>query len=184
MTEHNKDSEHDNDPKHPDLSKTKERFPVTDPSEEIDELVKEEEELEELKTKIEYEKIKRDEEREIGLLFLEVDNSIDIQRCRESLGAMFNSNSLESCLGFCHRYSVWYFDNKMFKSISLMNEMFDLISEKIIGNNLHYKVNPPDPELADVKSVQFKYEQFNFMDNYNYIYGNEGVDLRKFIGDY
>lgn len=182
MTEHG-DKKQD-DPKHPDLSKTKEKFPVTDPSEEIEELVEEEEQLDQLKTKIEFQKIRHEEEKEIGLIYLDVDNSIDIQKCRESLGGVFNPNSLESCLSFCHRYSIWYFDNKMFRSISRMNDMFDLIAKKIIGKNLHYSVNPPDPELAEVKSVQFKYEQFNFMDNYNYIYGNEGVNLNKFMGDY
>lgn len=177
MTEHE-------DKKHPDLSKSKDKFPVKDPSEEIEDLVEEEEELEQLKTKIEFEKMRHDEEEEMGMIYLDVDNSIDILKCRESLGGVFNSNSLEACLSFCHRYSIWYFDNKMFRNISKMNDMFDLISKKIIGSNLHYSVNPPDPELAEVKSVQFKYEQFNFMDNYNYIYGTEGVELNKFIGDY
>lgn len=157
---------------------------MTDPSEEVEDLVHEEEELDSLKTKVEFEKIKREEERELGILYLDVDNSIDVLRCSESKDPIFGAYNLEACLSFCHRYSLWYFDHQMFRDITLMDKMFSLIAEKIIGDNLHYKVNPPDPELAEVKAVQFKYEQFNFMDNYNYVYGTEGVDLDKFIGDY
>ena len=178
--------EHDEhqDTKNPDLSKNKEKFPVTDQSEEIDDLVKEEEELDELKTKIEFEKMRREEEKEMGIIYLDIDNSMDTKQCIESSKSAFGFNKLESCLSFCHKYSIWYFDNKIFRDITLMNTMFDLISKKVIGKNLEYAVNPPDPELVGTKSVQFKYEQFNFMDRYSYIYGDEGVNLSKFIGDY
>jgi len=171
------------DTKNPDLTINKESFPREE-SEEIDDLVHEEEDLEELKSKIEFEKIRKEEEKEMGILFLDIDNSMDTKQCVESSKSVLGTNKLESCLGFCHKYSIWYFDNKMYRDISLMNTMFDLISKKIIGKNLEYTVNPPDPDLVGTKSVQFKYEQFNFMDSYSYIYGEEGVDLDKFIGDY
>ena len=169
---------------HPDLTKTPEKFPVKEAEEEVDRLVEEDEELDMLKTKMEFEKIKRDQEREQGILYLDIGMLDDVEKCREEANSLLGSNALESCLAFCHRYSVWYFDKKMFRDITLMNEMFDLIVSKIIGKNLEYAVNPPGPELAEIKSVQFKYEQFNFMSNYSYIYGNEGVELSKFIGDY
>ena len=152
--------------------------------EEVDKLVEEEEELEEIKSKIEFEKIKKEHNREIGLLYLDVDLSDDLRICNESANSILGKNALESCLSFCHRYSLWYFDNKMFRDVTLMNEMFNLISSKIIGKNLEYAVNPPEQELAEIKSVEFKYEQFNFMDKYSYIYGENGVELSKFIGDY
>lgn len=172
------------DTKHPDLRVSPEKFPRKEAEEEVDKLVEEEEELEELKSKMEFEKIKRDEERDIGLLYLDIDNSKDVELCSAEVNSLMAFNALESCLSFCHRYSIWYFDKKMFRDITLMNEMFDLIAQKIIGSNLEYAVNPPGAELAEIKSVQFKYEQFNFMSNFNYVYGKEGVELSKFIGDY
>ena len=128
--------------------------------------------------------MRKEEEKEMGVLYLDVDNSIDTIECFKAANSLLNFNVLESCLNFCHKYSIWYFDENIFRNIGLMNEMFELISKKVIGKHLKYAVNPPDQELSgEVKSVQFKYEQYNFIDKYSYIYGEEGVEAAKFIKD-
>lgn len=129
--------------------------------------------------------MRKEEEKEMGLLYLDVDNSFETIQCFNAANSLTKSNMLESCLGFCHKYSIWYFDDKIFRNVGLMHQMFELISKKIIGKHLEYAVNPPDEEMTgEVKSVQFKYEQYNFIDNFSYIYGDEGVEVAKFIGDY
>lgn len=115
----------------------------------------------------------------MGILFINVDNSIDTNRCKNAR----SNERLESCLPLCHRYNFWYFDDNIFRDIHTMHTMFSLVIDKIIGEEIEYKASPPDPRIQALPSVQFKYEQFNFMSRYGYIYGREGVALKHFIGD-
>ena len=176
--ENPENDEEELDPLNPDLTK---KVPQRQKYEgEIEALMKEQEDLEELKSKSEFISLRKQEEREMGILFIEVDNSFDIKTCQESS----ISSKFTDCLNFCHRYNYWKFDEKIFKDINLMHEMFTLIADRIIGEHVHYKVDPPKKDQVAGKTVSFKYESFNFVDNYNYIYGNEGVQLQNFIGDF
>ena len=160
-----------------DLRKNPDPDRIKNPDLEL--LVEEEKELEALQSKKEFEEIRIQEEREMGILFVDVDNSYDLKHCRDSPTA----ERLESCLNFCHRYNFWYFDGVIFRDIHTMYEMFHLVVDKIIGEEMEYKASPPDPKLQHSPGVQFKYEQYNFMSRYGYIYGRTGVALNHFIGD-
>ena len=177
--EKEKESESHPDPYNPDLTINKP--PRHSTYEEIENLINENEELEKLKTKNEYDRIRQEEEEKMGILFLEIDNSLDIIKCKEAFE--YGSNFGEVCLSFCHKYSIWKFDHNIFRDVEKMYTMYELIAKKIIGNHEEFKVHLPDKELSKQKSVQFKFEQFNFIENYSYIYGKEGIDLKHFIGD-
>lgn len=109
--------------------------------------------------------------------FIEIDNDILNNDCMNALKTKKMELIRERCIGYCHKYSLWFFSHSLYRNIGKLKKMFEFI-KKFLVDEVEYDAEeiPEKVDLNENDLFPHKDPTLNIFENFNFYFGADGIN--------